>query len=194
MWLRGSRQTAGRCQTARSRSESLRRRRREEGTQSLFRDNLCFHNMERQASMGPKGKQLSAFQHGRLIGLFILRVSDVSSPCSSRHADGDFEAGFVSQQKSLTCQMWKSPLARDTKWKTKSDRSDASYRHTWRRGLAERIHLTLTESKHMLHFQPLPRFKFWDNSKWTCKNWCRKLLATDTYALLYVYRGKLRKM
>lgn len=133
VWLHGSMQRAGDCLTARSRSESLRRRKREKDTQALFRDNLCFHNTEWQAFTGPKGKQLSAFQHGRLIGLFIRKAHGDSSPCSSWHARGDSGGICLPGEKPHLSEVEK-PFGQDTKRITKSDRSGASCRHTWRGG------------------------------------------------------------
>lgn len=100
---------AGCCPTARSRSESLRRGRREEVTQSLFKDNLygetSFHGPKRQTAPSIPAWQTDRSIHTqsepRLIALLI-------PTCRG----GFWGGGFVSQQRSLTCQMWKSPLAR----------------------------------------------------------------------------------
>lgn len=143
-------QRAGRCTTCKIKVREFVKRRGRETTRtpSFFSSGIISATTKRsdKLSQGPKGKQLSAFQHGRLIGLFIRRANDGSSPRSSRHAGG---WGGGSQETSLTCQRWKSLLARTQSAKLNPTGQMLPI-DACRRGLARKIHLTLTESKHML--------------------------------------------
>lgn len=64
-------------------------------TPELFKDHLCYRIMEWQAVRGLKGKQLSAFRHGRLISLFMQQHRWMMSHCGE-------------ERRSLTCRLGKS--------------------------------------------------------------------------------------
>lgn len=122
-------QRAGRCTTCKIKVREFVKRRGRETTRtpSFFSSGIISATTKRsdKLSQGPKGKQLSAFQHGRLIGLFIRRANDGSSPRSSRHAGG-WGGGLTGDKPHLS--EVEKPFGEDTKCKTKPDRSDASYR------------------------------------------------------------------
>lgn len=71
-------------------------------TQALFTDNLCRPNTERQAFTGPKGKQLSAFKHGRQNGPFTGQkklVAMLIPTCRQVEVGGDLGAISPAGQK-----------------------------------------------------------------------------------------------
>lgn len=82
-------------------------------------DNLCGYNMEWRAFTGPKGKQLSAFQHGRLISPFMCRGNEDSLPCHF------WPICFKGEEPHLS--EGEKPFGKDTKC-TIPNRSYTSYR------------------------------------------------------------------
>lgn len=71
---------------------------RDEESQELFKDHLCYHIMEWQAFSSLKGKQLPAFHHG---GLSVSSCRSAGERCL-----------IMLQKRSVTFQQEKSPVAK----------------------------------------------------------------------------------
>lgn len=122
-------------------------KRDDEDTQLLFfRDNLCYHKTEWQAFTGPKRQtalSIPTWQTDRSIHTQSewRLIASLIPTCRGM--------GGGSQETSLTCQRWKSLLARTQSAKLNPTGQMLPI-DACRRGLARKIHLTLTESKHRL--------------------------------------------